>query len=313
MARDYGLRFEILAVADSSGSATREGGFDLESLLAAKSAGGAVRDLEDGRAETGLAAVLPDLGCDLVFEASPLNLETGGVGLEIARAAFERGVSVVLANKGPLVVAFAELEELAHQNQAGLAYSATVCGGLPVLAVGRRDLIAGEIRSLRGIFNSTSNFVLESLSRGASLERAVGEARRRGIAEADPSLDLGGWDTAAKLTIVANSLLDAGIGLDQVEVTGLEDLDPELPAREAANGRAVRLMAEAADGRYRVEPQVLPLTDFLGACAGWEMGVELETDIYGVLSLKLWEREPVPTAAAMMRDAVQLFGPVSPW
>src|SRR5690606_27476676 len=98
-------------------------------------------------------------------------------------------------NKGPLVLAFRELHELAASTGAGLAVSATVCGALPVINIGQRDLIAADIQSLRGIFNATTNFILAEMATGRSYADALAEAQRRGIAETDPTLDVEGWDT----------------------------------------------------------------------------------------------------------------------
>jgi homoserine dehydrogenase len=215
----------------------------------------------------------------------------------------------VLANKGPVVLAFRELHATAGRTGAGLKYSATVCGGLPVLNIGRRDMIAGEILRLRGVFNATTNFILDEMAAGVAYGDALAEAQRRGIAEADPSLDVDGWDTANKLLIIANSLLGADISLEDIEVTGIAGVTTQMIAAEAALGNVIRLVASAEAGRYSVAPLALPGADFLAQCKGWEMAVEMLTDIYGINYHKLWEREPTPTAASMLRDAVHIFAP----
>jgi homoserine dehydrogenase len=232
--------------------------------------------------------------------------------MSVTRTALSRGISVVLANKGPLVLAFQELHALAAQTGAGLAYSATVCGALPVINIGRRDLIAAEISLLRGIFNSTSNFILQEMATGRSYDEALAEAQRRGIAEADPSLDVEGWDTANKLVIIANSFLGAQVTLDDVTVEGITQITAARLAAERAAGNTIKLIATAEGGpdgyQLSVRPTVLPHAEFLARCDGWEMGVEIHTDLYGTLYHKIWEQDPLPTAAAMLRDAVNLFG-----
>ncbi|WP_343712534.1 homoserine dehydrogenase [Inquilinus sp.] len=303
--RDHGIGFRIILVADSRGVAADPGGFDPAGLVAHKAAGGSTADLPGYRGAVPVESLLD--GVDLVFEASPVDLRTGGPGLALARAALGRGISVVLANKGPVVLAFRELHEAAARSGARLKYSATVCGGLPVLNIGRRDMIAGEIRTLRGVFNATTNFILDQMATGVAYGDALAEAQRRGIAEADPSLDVEGWDTANKLLIIANSLLGADIALADIAVTGIAGVTQESLAAEAARGNVIRLVASAEAGRYAVAPLALPATDFLAQCRGWEMAVEMHTDIYGISYHKLWEREPTPTAASMLRDAVHIF------
>lgn len=305
--RDHGIGFRIVLVADSRGVAVDPAGFDPAAIVACKAAGGSTADLAGFRGAVPVESLLQDAGVELVFEASPVDLRTGGPGLALARAALQQGVSVVLANKGPVVLAFRELHEIAARSGAGLKFSATVCGGLPVLNIGRRDMIAGEILTLRGVFNATTNFILDQMAAGESYGEALAEAQRRGIAEADPSLDVEGWDTANKLLIIANSLLGADIALADIAVTGIAGVTAERIAAEAAQGKVIRLVASAEAGRYAVAPAALPAADFLAQCRGWEMAVEMHTDIYGISSHKLWEREPTPTAASMLRDAVHIF------
>lgn len=314
LAADYGLVFRIVAVADSSGVAVNPDGFDPVATRQAKEAGKAVRELSGYQPGLSPADFAATGQYDLVLEASPVNLEHGEPGLGVVRAALQRGLAVVLANKAPLVLAFAELNNLATQTGASLAYSATVCGALPVINIGQRDLIAAEIRSLRGIFNATSNFVLSEMAAGREYAEALAEAQRRGIAETDPSLDVEGWDTANKLVIIANAFLGISATLADVSVRGITRLTVDDLRAAAAQGKVIKLVASAetqAGGSYqlRVEPVSLASGEFLASCDGWEMGIEVRSDLYGVMFHKIWEREPLPTAAAMLRDAVNLFQP----
>ena len=304
---EYGLEFRIVCIADSSGIATDPEGFDLPTVCSQKEAGRRVAHLPEHRPGGSATELLERLDCDLVFEATPTNLETGEPALSVTETALGRGIPVVLASKGPLVLAFAKLHRIAERTGAALRYSATVCGGLPVVNIGRRDLVAAEIHRLRGVFNSTTNFVLSAMAEGTPYDEALQETQRRGIAETDPSLDVGGWDTANKLIILVNSLLREPITLRDIEVTGIEAITPELLQAEAARGNTIKLVASADGGSYTVRPTALPNDDFLAQCSGWEMAVELHTDIYGIQYHKLWEREPIPTAAAMLRDAVDIF------
>jgi homoserine dehydrogenase len=311
IADQYGLEFRIICAADSSGAAVDLNGFDSARLCSLKERNGHVRELPSFARGLMPAAAMENLPCDLLFDASPVNLLDGEPGLGACRAALGRGVSVVLANKAPLVLAFHELHALAHESGAGLAYSATVCGALPVINIGQRDLVAAEITLLRGIFNSTTNFILAEMATGRSFADALAEAQRRGIAERDPILDVEGWDTANKLVIIANSFLGTRATLSDVQVTGVTGVTTEQLRKELARGATIKLLASAVrvdDGyQLRVEPTALPNGEFLAGCNGWEMGVEMVSDLYGRMYHKIWEREPLPTAAAMLRDAVNLF------
>lgn len=312
LAAEYGFLLRVVAVADSSGLAVSATGFDPLALRLHKEAGGRVADLPEFRAGMTLADFFTQPGsCQMLLEASPVNLRDGEPGLGYVRAALAAGISCVLANKGPLVLAFHDLHRLAAATGAGLVFSATVCGALPVVNIGRRDLIAADISLLRGVFNSTSNFILSEMAVGRSYADALAEAQRRGIAETDPSLDVGGWDTANKLTILANSFLGTKVTLADVTVQGITEITAEQLAAHRGNGEVVKLVAEARQtvGGYQfsVAPLALPTSDFLAGCSGWEMGVEIHSDLYGKMFHKIWEREPLPTAAAMLRDLVTLL------
>ncbi|KLN61769.1 homoserine dehydrogenase [Kiloniella spongiae] len=305
--RDHGICFQIVCISDSSGVAVNIDGFGAQDIIDRKHAGEGASAFQGFRKDANIQNVLADTEIDLVFEASPVNLKTGEPGLGITRTALSMGVSVVLANKGPVALAYEELQNLAKETGASLEMSATVCGGLPILNIGRRDLIAGDINKLQGIFNSTSNFILDEMATGRSYDDALAEAQERGIAETDPSLDVGGWDTANKLVIIANTILGQAVTLEDVDVTGIENItESDLKAAQTEN-KQIKLVATYENGKLSVKPLALPQDSFLAHCTGWEMAVELHTDIYGIMYHKLWEREPVPTAASMLRDAVNIF------
>ncbi len=306
----YGLAFSVHCVVDSSGVAVSNEGFDLARLLEHKGGGLKLRALRAFDEGLTLAGALDSVECEILLEASPVDLNTGEPGLSNCRTGLEHGLHLVLANKAPLALAQAELDRLAADAGVGMLYSATFCGGLPVLNIVRRDMVCGKILGFRGIFNATTNFMLEEMLHGRAYADALRETQERGIAEADPSLDVGGWDTAAKLVIAANSITDAMITLADVSVSGIEDVQPERLQQCRREGSVLKLVATAeridAQWRFRVEPTPVPIASFLGRCSGWEMAVEIQSDIYGKSFYKLWEREPVPTAASMVRDAVHL-------
>jgi homoserine dehydrogenase len=306
----YGLTFSVHCVVDSSGVAVSDDGFDLAHLLEHKGCGLKLRELREFDEGLTLAVALDSVQCEILLEASPVDLNTGNPGLSNCRTALDHGLHLVLANKAPLALAQAELDRLATDVDVGILYSATFCGGLPVLNIVRRDMVCGKILGFRGIFNSTTNFILEEMLKGRSYADALSETQERGIAEADPSIDVGGWDTAAKLVIAANSIVDAMITLADVSVSGIEDVQFDWLDQCRREGLVLKLVATAerinTEWRFQVEPTPMPIASFLGSCSGWEMAIEIQSDIYGKSFHKLWEREPVPTAASMLRDAVHL-------
>jgi homoserine dehydrogenase len=254
-----------------------------------------------------------DAPVDLLFEASPVNLQTGEPGLGAVRAALSRGAAAVLANKAPLVLAFAELHALAAANHAPLAYQRhrlRRAAGDQYWAP-RSDRRRYYLPA-RASLTATSNFILGEMASGRPYSEALAEAQRRGLAETDPSLDVEGWDTANKLVIIANSFLGIHATLADVEVRGMSGVTTADLQAALADGSTIKLLAQAEQmaGGYHlsVGPKPIARHSFLGQCDSWEMGIEIKSDLYGIMYHKIWEREPLPTAAAMLRDAVNMLG-----
>lgn len=308
----FGLRCELVAAGDRSGVMLAEGGLDPMAVLRFKTAAGGLA--ASGALKSGLdmPSALERIKFDLVVDATPVDLNDGQPGMSIVRTALRQGKDAVLANKGPLVLAYGELTALARRHGARLRFSATVCGPLPAVNLGRRDLVASKIECFRGVLNATTNFILAEMEAGRGFEAALERARAVGAAERDPRLDVEGWDAAAKLVIVANSVLNVPAVLGDVQTTGIVGVTPQDLSSARRRGQTIKLLAEArrCGDRYAlsVGPVALPRSDFLAGCRGWEMGVEFHSDLYGPLFVKVREREPGPTAAALLRDIVALKG-----
>ena len=135
--RSFALEFRIVGVADSSGSAASSNGFDPGELRDFKERGGRIAELPEGTTHS-ITDLVDGIEADLVLEATPVDLERGHPGLQVTRTTLSRGMHVVLANKAPLVLDYSGVHTLAGDHGVGLAFSATVCGSLPVINIGRR-------------------------------------------------------------------------------------------------------------------------------------------------------------------------------
>jgi homoserine dehydrogenase len=305
-----GLQLVPVAAVDSSGAAIDDGGLSIAELLKLKGSGRGVAAYPDCGA-SGLRALeaLQRSKADLLVEASPVNLRDGEPGLSNITWSLSHGIDVVTANKAPLVLAYQRLTALAAEQNRTLLFSATVAGGLPTVNIGRRDLIVAEILRVEGVFNSTTNYILVQMTEeGVSFEDALAEAQRAGVAEADPSLDIDGWDAANKLVIVANSVLGMPATLKDVSVQGVRGLSRADLLRATRAGRAIKLLAtaEPAGDAYRlaVRPTELPLEHPLARLAKWHMGVIYTTDINGTITAIIREEGPTATTGAVLRDVV---------
>jgi len=306
----YHLQFKIIAIADSSGVAMNNEGFDYGFLVDLKKGKNKVSTLPDYCAHI-LHENIPDfLAADLLIESSPGNLLNGNPGLAVARKALEKGWSVVFANKAPLIFAFDELHRLADIDAKRMAYSSTVCGGLPVINVLQRDLKVTSLKRLQGIFNATTNYILQEVENGGTMEEAIREAQRLGAAEADPSHDTHGHDTANKLFIIMKSFTDFKGTVQDISIEGIQQILPQHLADARSRGYKIKLLASAERNgdawKLSVKPTEVALGSFLSACDGWEMGIDIQTDLYESIAMKNYEADPVGTSAAVLRDAIEL-------
>jgi len=262
----YHIKFSIVCIADSSGVATNSSGFKPLEILVHKHSGKKINTFNGYDDDKTVLDTLEDIEADLVFEASPVNLKTAEPALSFCQKALEKGCHLVLANKAPLVIAFNDLHERASNNNVGILYSATFCGGLPVLNICSRDMIAGKITKIQGVFNATSNFILDAMAKGQPFDKALLETQKRGAAEADPKLDIEGWDTANKLVLLANTVLDVSIQLKDIKVQGITQVTTDQLKLHNDNNETIKLVASAvlAGSNYvfSVKPTVLPLSDF---------------------------------------------------
>ncbi|MCU0368754.1 MAG: hypothetical protein MUF39_07980 [Cyclobacteriaceae bacterium] len=310
MLNDHGVEFVITAVADSSGFSLNTDGYDYQLLLNLKPAGKKVSSLNGFQPDRNVHEMTEIIEADLLLESSTGNIVTGEPGLSVSRSALKKGWSVVFANKTPLLFAFYELLHLAESNGGGMKYSATVCGGLPVINVLQRDLKGVKLKKLRGVFNATTNYILQELEKGESMEEAIKEAQRIGAAEADPTHDTHGHDTANKLFIIMRSFTSFKGSIHDIAVTGIEHVTTEQIRAAKQCGNKIKLVASAEpDGdswRLEVKPIEVPQYSFLGTCDGWEMGIELESDLYEYVAMKNYEADPLGTSAAVLRDAIDL-------
>ena len=245
---------------------------------------------------------------DVLIELTTLNAQTGQPALEHVREALKSGKSVVTANKGPIAHAYRELRALAGERGVALRFESTVMDGTPIFNMAAASLPATTIASLRGLLNSTSNYVLGRMAQGETLEEAISGAKALGIAEANPSNDLEGWDAAVKVTILANVLLGGDIRPTDVERAGL-GAEAMRRAREALlPGQTLKQVAEAERVGdtvvARVRLEALSPADLLGHLSGMEAGLTLRTDTMGDLTIIEGKGGPGQTAHGVMADLV---------
>ncbi len=312
---DYGLRLLLVGAADSRGSAYDEAGLDPARISRIKQGGGTVAEYPGAGSSTEATSdLISHRDADLLCEASPVNLHQGAEpGLTHIRTALQRGMHVVTPNKGPLVLAYSELHELAERHGAQLRFDGTVAGGLPAIYLGQRDLRGASVERIEAVPNLVTGYILELLGDGLPWEQALERAREEGALEANPSFDVDGWDAAAKLVILVNAVMGIPSRLEDVKRTGIGGVGADDVQRARRQGRVYKLLATAQrrpDGgaELRVAPTLMPVDHFLSHLGRKQMGVVYYTDIYGTIMAAIDEPTPQPSAATMLRDILDIYG-----
>jgi homoserine dehydrogenase len=252
--------------------------------------------------------VLRNLGSGVLVECLPSSLTTGEPALSGIRRALGLGWHVAAASKGPLVVDFRGLVEVARQGDARIRYSAATGAALPTVDVGRASLAGAEILRIEGILNGTSNYILTRMSDGQDFEAALAEAQAKGIAEPDPRNDIEGWDAAAKLVIITNSVLETSFTLDDVRVEGLADFLKFAIGRARNEGQKMKLLARLTrrgEGHsLSVTPEIISLAHPLFGVDGTNKGLTYYTDSMGAITLLGGQSDPRGAAAALLKDVI---------
>ena len=248
---------------------------------------------------------------DVVVDATPTDLESGGPALAHARLALGRGIHFATAAKGPVVLAYRELSALAARNGVGFRFSSAAGAALPTVDLIEFCFVGARILGIEGILNGTSNYILDRmLESGASLADALAEARELGIAEGDGHLDVSGVDTAAKLIAIAIPALVADLQLDQIPVSGIEQVTVERLRAAQSVGKSVRLLgrAQIVDDRVlaEVSVQLLDQSHPLAHVRGAQKAIKFETNTMGTLTLIGGRSDPVSAGAALLRDVLLL-------
>lgn len=253
------------------------------------------------------AKVLDDPEIDIVVELIG--------GLEPARRFISRalanGKHVVTANKALLATHGEELYAEARQHGRMLSFEAAVAGGIPLIRSVKEGLVANRITSLYGIVNGTSNYILSRMTdEGQEFSRVLAEAQAQGYAEADPTYDVEGIDSAHKLQILATLAFRTSVKLKQIYVEGISKITPQDITLAREMGFRIKLLAiaKAAGGvlELRIHPTMIPETSPMSAVSGVFNAVFLSGDVVNDLMFYGRGAGQMPTASSVWADIVEI-------
>ncbi|MGD9130462.1 MAG: homoserine dehydrogenase [Candidatus Bathyarchaeota archaeon] len=306
LARKYGFRPRIVAIVDKKGAAINPKGLDLEEMLALKKEKGTVSaSSQHGRPGMSALETIESVEAEAMVEVTPTNIETAEPGLSYIKAAFRTGKHVVTTNKGPLALALPALTELADYNNVCLRFSGTVGAGTPILEFAKNCLQGDRIVSIRGILNGTTNYILSQMDeKHITFDEALKEAQKLGYAEADPTMDVDGYDAAAKLVIMANWIMDKKVTIKDVKIRGIRDVSAQNIEDAAKKGSTIKLIGSIEEN-LKVEPTQISKHDPL-AVDGALNAVTFVSESAGEQTITGLGAGGTETASAVLRDLLDI-------
>jgi homoserine dehydrogenase len=300
----YGIEWRITGLATRRiGWLSNADGFKVETLLS----GDAMQPntLRSNDIREWLEKARPDA----VLETTSLNVETGQPAIDYLRAALESGAHAITANKGTVVHAYDELNELAQTAGKRFLFESTVMDSAPVFSLFRETLPAVKVRGFSGAFNSTTNVIIEAMETGRTFEEGVRAAQELGVTETDPSHDVDGWDTTVKVCALARVLMKVPLKPDEVRREGIRALHSQALQAARADGKPFKLVARAklaVDGSVSatVRPEQLALADPLSCVRGTSLAAHFELDMMPGLTIMSHRPNLQSTAYGLLADFI---------
>ena len=303
--RIHGIKPRIVACTDSRGSSISSAGLDLGRLLEVKKAKGTIGEYEKRSSKFDSLHVIENVDAEMVLELTPTNLDNGEPGNSHLISAMRSGKHIITVNKGPLALAFPSLIELANYNGVILRFSGTVGGGTPILEFAKRCLKGDRITSFKGILNGTTNYILSKMEEGLTFEIALDYARQEGYAEAQPSLDVDGYDAAAKLVIMANWIMGMKVTMKDVNRVGIKEVKMSDIERAHKKGNAIKLIAMCDNKQLNVKPTEVSKMDPL-CVNGTLNAVTFSSEHSGQQTIIGRGAGGMETASAVLRDLIEI-------
>ncbi|MBV6289046.1 homoserine dehydrogenase [Pseudomonas aegrilactucae] len=307
-----GFSLKIVGVTDLFlGSIIGRDGLDAATLVRLPAAKGAFAQLPGGSADAMNEEVIKHSGADIVAEATFTNPVDGEPATSFCRWALQAGKHLVTTNKGPIALHAAELKALAEANGVRFEYEGAVMSGTPVIRLARQALAGSRIKGFEGILNGTSNFVLTRMEEGLGFAEAVSKAQALGYAEADPTADVEGFDVRLKVVILANELLGAHLGVNDVSckgISGLSAADIDAAKRDGARWKLIGAAQRNADGSIHasVEPRLLKAEHPLAGISEAINAVSFDTELLGAVTVSGPGAGRIETAFALLSDIIAI-------
>jgi homoserine dehydrogenase len=306
----YGFQLQFGAVFNSRGGLLLPKSAVVEQLFPDRAQDFILEQSPFWKSGRSLEQALKTLRPGVFVECTPSNIRNGEPALQLIHLAIDKGWHIVTANKGPLVVDFSGLRKKAENKHISLGMSGATAAALPTLDLALHSLAGAEILRIEGILNGTTNYILTRMDEGMEYTAALREAQQKGIAEPDPSQDVEGWDTAAKILIISNAIFESAYTLGQMHVEGITTILPEFRDEAKKKGKSLKLIGSFSRdyGRPKLETRLLLLEPShpLYGVNGAQKGITFFTDTMDSITVTGGKSDPKGAAAALLKDIINI-------
>lgn len=255
--------------------------------------------------------IIDKSNANIMVELSTLSIKDGQPAITHIETAFNNEMDVITANKGPIAWDYKRLNNISQDKGLNFLYETTVMDGTPIYNLVRETLPGCKVLGIMGILNSTTNFILEEMESGNTYEEAVKEAQKRGFAEANPSMDVDGWDAAAKTTALINVLMGGELTPMDIDRTGIADISMGSVKDALDRGKKIKLLCEGYidDGEIkgRVKPVEFEKNDIFASIDATSSYVVIKTDLMGDIGIVEKNPEIQQTAYGIYSDLLTLI------
>ncbi len=308
----YATAVHVIAIATRSrGTLWDPEGVDLEKACKDLADSGKFDDTDKAYCKTDAMEIVEKAEYDVLVELTPLMIFSGQPAITHIEKALQRGAHVISANKGPIAWDYHRLHQLAKDQNRLIYFETAVMDGTPIFNLVEDTLKFCKVTEVHGILNSTTNYVLEELAKGEDYDNVIAEGKRRGFIEADPAMDIEGYDAAAKTTALLNVLMDAKITPFDIDRKGIEDIRVEDLKKAEEKGKTIKLMCSGKieDGKVKgtVRPEEIGKDTLLANIDGTSSAVSITTDLMGTVSIIEHAPEIEQTAYGIFSDLVRVL------
>ncbi|MFV5209302.1 homoserine dehydrogenase [Acinetobacter baumannii] len=250
---------------------------------------------------------LEKVQADVIIETGPSDYVTGGKGLFYLNYALTNNMNAIAVSKGALVVEGKKLINLAHQHNKKLFFSGATAAALPTVDLFEYNLAGCQILEIEGVFTGTTNFILnDMLQHECAFAESLEKAQAKGIAEPDSSFDVDGWDTAAKITILANTVLGADVKIQDIPRQGISHVTAEHIRGWKKENVIPRLVGfihiKNQQIQTGVELRLVPANHPFAHLQGSNKCIRVLTQEMGEFVVSGGASAPLATAAAALKD-----------